>query len=596
MNKKAVVFLILFLLSFFVSLFLNVSKINIPNFNGLNKKISIDIFFKENKQSDVFLDNQKILNKFKIDNNHYLFVQNNFKNVKNINFSNLENIEKIQVYIGYKLINVNKPSSNIEINNSKNIFDKILISILSFFYNFQFYILSYIFLFFFLSNFKNRFKTKKILISILTFGFLIRLCEINSVPFWDDEIYVLAATAKYSPISALFNDAGNPPFYFILFKIYRLLINNPVFFKFSSVLIGTSFIFFFYLYLKKNIGTKNALFGAFLASINIILIHFSQEIRCYMLLMFLAILNSLFLLNFNPKKTKGYLISTILILYTHFYAAFLIFYNFIFGIIFFFKNKFKLINFIRINIIAFICYLPLIIYKKTSITSNFNSWIQIPTLIDYTLSIKVFCLNFFVFLSFFSLLFYIYFKTNKKQKIFILYNVFAIISIFILAILFTYSIKPIFCYRYFYIVFAHFIALVILAITYKYNKIRFLIPILIFIFCFISQRINYQKLFCNHNLYLDFIQKDIDYKKQNYIFMSDTVSEYKEFKDRFKNAKIIYLPINTGIKTLDLNKYDIQKPSTVYVLNLYLDENTLNKAKIELYKTNLGVFSKVEFN
>lgn len=593
MNKRAIFFLISFILSFFVSLFFNYSKINIPNFYGLNKKIGIDVVFKNDKISDIFLDKEKDLNRAKIDKNHYLFLQKNYKKVENISFSNPENIEKLQIYLDYKLIDAEK-SENIKIDNSKNIFDKISILILSFFYNFQYFIFSYIFLFLFFVEFKYNFKTKNILIFILTLAGLLRLTELNSVPFWDDEIYVLAASANYSSILELFNDPGNPPLYFILFKIYRSIVQNSTFYRLSSVLLGVSFVYFFYLYLKKFINTKNALIGAFLASINIILIHFSQELRCYMLLMLLATINSIFLFKFNKKTKLKYLISTILILYTHFYSAFFVFYNFIFGLTIF-KNS-KLISFIKINILAFLCYLPLIIYKKTSLISDFNSWIKTPTLLDYSLAIKVFCLNFIVFICFFALLIYLYLKSNKKQKLFITYNSFAIISVFIFAILFTYLIKPIFCYRYFYIIFPCFLALSIFVMTFKY-KIKYLIPILIFVFCFISQRVNYQKLFCNHNLYLDFVQKDINQNKQNYIFMSDTVSKYKEFQDLFKdkNAKIIYLPINTGMKTLILEEYNIKKPSVVYVLNLYLDEKTINEADVELYKTLLGVFSRVEF-
>ena len=60
-------------------------------------------------------------------------------------------------------------------------------------------------------------------------------------------------------------------------------------------------------------------------------------------------------------------------------------------------------------------------------------------------------------------------------------------------------------------------------------------------------------------------------------------------------TKVIYLPVNQGISTLDIEKYEIEKPSNLYVVNLYLTDNILNNAKnIELYKSPLGVFSKTE--
>ena len=56
MKKR--LFFIFFILSFIFSLFINFNKINIPYFGGLNKKISLDVKFKnsleENKGSILF--------------------------------------------------------------------------------------------------------------------------------------------------------------------------------------------------------------------------------------------------------------------------------------------------------------------------------------------------------------------------------------------------------------------------------------------------------------------------------------------------------------------------------------------------------------
>jgi hypothetical protein len=108
------------------------------------------------------------------------------------------------------------------------------------------------------------------------------------------------------------------------------------------------------------------------------------------------------------------------------------------------------------------------------------------------------------------------------------------------------------------------------------------------------QRVNYQNLYCNHNLYLEFIKNDVNISKTNYVFLTDTVQSYREFD--VEGVKMIYLPVNIGIEDIDLTKYD-SRPFVAYVLNLYLNEATIQKAeKIELYKTPLGVFTKAEFN
>ena len=587
MNKKALIFLIIFVLSFFVSLFLNAPKIKVPYFNSLYQEVQVDVFF--NKQPPrVFLENREMRNYIKIDEGHYLFVPYRYDLVKNITIKNIENVEKITIFNGNKGIFLDEVKEKIELNNDKKLFDKIGISILSFFYNPQFYIVSYIFLFLFLYNFQFNSKRNKIaLFSLLLISFLLRMTQINNIPFWDDEIYILSHTNKWLET---FQDPGNPPLYFILFKIYRSILKNPEFYRFSSVVIGLIFNICFYTYLKSIFNKKTALIGLGFISFSIVLIYLSQELRCYMLLMLMAVLGAYFLFKFNKKTKYFYLITIVSILYTHFYAAFLVFYNFIFGLTIF-KNKEKIKSFIIINLIAFFAYLPILIYKKIGLISDFNTWMDFPTLNGMNLVVDTLFGNVYAMVAFLILFGIFYHRANKKNKLFLKYNLFSILFVLICSLLFTYLIKPIFYYKYFYVIFPFVLAIIAyISKQFLNKKIGFvLIFILFFLFSF---RLNKQNLYCNHNLYIDFIRHDIDKTKLNYIFMADTVEGYKKFD--IDGAKILYLPINQGIDSLDIRKYNIKTPDILYLLNLYLDDNLLRLAKkIDLYKTPLGVFCKV---
>ena len=593
MNKKTLIFLILFVISFFISLFFNVSKINIPYLNGIFKEVQTDVTFK-NKAPAVFYENEQTRNYIKIDKHHYLFKPNGLKHVENIFLTDTKNIEKIVIYNGNEPIFIDKIQIPIKIDNNKKILDKISIAFLSFFYNPFLYIIPYIFLILFLYNSTFKYKTKWFLITFLMLGFLLRLSQINDIPFWDDEIYILVHTSKQAKLIDLFNDPGNPPLYFVLFKIYRTIVQNPEFFRYFSVFLGIIFNYCFYIYIKSFLGKKKALFGLFLVSINIILIYFSQEIRCYMLLMLLAVLNSFYLFKFNKKYKIHYFLSSTLILYTHFYGTFFVLYNFIFGNILFFKKRKKLINFLTINLISFLSFLPLLFYKKQNLTNSFNSWMKEPQTMDFIIAAQVFAGKITFCIIFFVVCFLIYKRLKRKsEKLFFKYNFFAIISIFIFATIFSYLIKPIFCYRYFYVVFPCYLALVVMFTTYNYKtKLKTILQIALFLLLTTNSKVNYQNLFCNHNLYLDFIKHDLDKAKNNYIFMSDTVINYQNFE--IKNQNFIYLPVNQGIEALDIEKYKIKNPAIVYVPNLYLTENVIKKAKkIELYKTPLGIFCKI---
>ena len=416
----------------------------------------------------------------------------------------------------------------------------------------------------------------------------------------DDEIYTIKITELNSPLDLLLSDPGNPPLYFILFKIFRLLIQNSDFWRVSSVIFGSIFNIAFYIYIKKVLNKNSAQIALFIMSINIVMIYFSQELRCYMLLMLFSVLSSLFLFNFNKKNKLYYFISSMALLYTHFYGAFFVLYNFFFGFFIYLSKKRKW-DFLKINLLSFLFFLPLLIFKKESITTDFNSWITKPDWFDIRLVFETFSGHSLLFLVFLIIgIFLIKTVKKRKEKVFIIYNFNAILFVFFASLIFSFLIKPIFCYRYFYVVYPCYIALVsyLLSINYKF-KAQIILKTVILILFVLNSRLNYQNLFCNHNLYLEFIKNDIDYINNNYIFMSDTVQGYSKFEDTFKNKKnveIVYLPVNKGIKEINFKDFNLKKPYCAYVLNLYLKDDVFDSNyDIELYKTPLGVFSKTVF-
>jgi len=347
-NFKQTIFLILFVLSFIFCVFCNYEKINIPYFGGIYKIVKVDAIYK-NEAPRVFFDDDEIKTGTKIQENHFVYSTNKIKRIKKISFENSENIEKLIIYNGNEAIFENNVKKGIEINNDKSFLDKFTIILLSFFYNFKLFGLSYLFLFLYLYNFKSKVPYRIVFIALLTLGLIVRCAQINSIPFWDDEIYVLNACAPYSKLTALFNDPGNPPVHFILFKIYSFFVKNLDFARYSSVITGFLFNIAFYYLAAFFYGKKKALFALLITVFNVVLIYFSQEIRCYMLLMLFSVLNTFFLFKFSNKNKIKYLISCLLILYTHFYAAFFVLWNFLFGLFLFKKNLLKLKPFLKIS-------------------------------------------------------------------------------------------------------------------------------------------------------------------------------------------------------------------------------------------------------
>lgn len=604
MNKKfCLIFFLIFLFSLFFNIKTNFNRINVPYFNGLNKKVSLDVSYKTSKKSEIYFDNKKLNKSQKIDENHYLYFLKDNRKINTISISNFENVDKIYLYNGFKMEKIK--TNSFKIDNSKSKLTQIGIIFLSFFYNFQFYLSSYFFLVLFLyfffkeeKPFKVNFKT--IFFMILFLGIFLRLIQLNTIPFWDDEIFILTHCVNVS-LKMAFQDAGNPPLFFILFKIWSFIFKKECFYRLLALVFGVLFNIVFYFYLKMFFKKQKALLGFFVVSINLALIYLSQEIRCYGLLILLNVLCSIFLFQFILKRKKKalllYFITTLCFLYTHYWASFIVLFNFIFGSVLLFKRKAQFKNFIIVNLISFLLFIPEIILKRQSLTGDFNSWLKAPDFLDINLAIQTLMGNVLIFLLFLGLLFFCYKKAKKQDKILISYNAFLILFVFILATLFSYLIKPIFCYRYFYCVYPNCFILFIFLATFKFFKKQnyFLTFVLLILFT-VFQRINYQNLFCNHNLFLDFIKNDIDKTKTNYVFLSDTVMNYLPFENQLKKDKVNfqYLPIGLGINTFSIKNLKLQKPYCIYLLNLYLDEYTLKNTNVELFKTNLGVFVKIE--
>ena len=602
MNKTKILSL-LFFTAFVISLvytfFIKFDEISVPYFKGIRKSVQTDVIYKT-EPTKVLYDDKAADIKIKIDKNHYLYGEKTYKKVKKISFQDKTSIDEVLIYNEKQVTQYKTVPDSIEINNEKNIIEKTTISFLSFFYNYKLFLISYLFLILFLSFSKLNFNHKATFILITLIAFLLRITQLNEIPFWDDEIYVLSHTAKYSKFIEMFNDPGNPPLFFIIFKIWRTIVQKEQLFRYLSVITGIIFNVVFYFYIRQWLNKSKALFAYFVAAISLMLIYFSQEIRCYMLLMLFSCVSSFLLFKYNKKTNKLYFINSVLMLNTHFYGCFLWLYNFVFGVSIFYKNKKRTKSFIINNLISFLIFIPNVIFKTKSLTSEFNAWIQKPILGDLIQVLKDFSYSMLIILLFIGVVFYCYNKTiSPRQKLFIKYNSFAILSVIIFSFVFSYLIKPVFQYRYFYVVYPFYLALCICVICYNYKTIyKSFLRFLFFILFLTTGRLNTQNFYNNSDLYYNYVKQDIDSSKRNYVFFNNTVENHKNFRIGIEDkAKLIYLAVDKGMNDIDPKAYNIDFPCVCYILNLYLKENVYEKASdIKIYKTPLGVISKISYN
>lgn len=603
MNKNkiiSVLFFILFVLSVIFTISTRFDEISVPYFKGIRRSIQTDVIFK-NKPTEILYDNNSADISIKINDYHYLFGEKTYKKISKIKFGKKESIKELLIFKGNTVKKYENIPDEIKIDNEKNIMEKSTITFLSFFYNYKLFLLSYLFLILAVtfSNLKFNHKTTFYLITFL--AILLRITQLNEIPFCDDEIYILTHTGNCAKLIEMFQDPGNPPFYFIVFKIWRSIIQNENYYRFLSVIAGVLFNICFYIYIKNWLGKTKALTAYFMVAISLILIYFSQEIRCYMFLILFSITSAILLFKYNHKTKILYLINSILLLNTHFYGALIWLFNLIYGISIFYKKKNRIKSFLINNTISFLIFIPNILFKINSITSEFNTWIKKPDLRGFIEVLQNFSVSLIVFCLFLFVLFYLYKKTKTpKTKLFLKYNILAIVSVIVFSLIFSLTVKSIFHYRYFYVIYPFYLALCTYVVCFEYKTIfKFFIQFLFFILFCTTARLNTQNLYNNSDLYFNLVRQDLDSTKTNYVFLNNTLKNYKPYENAFQNkAQIIYLKVDVdGVVDINPLEKNIKTPCVCYILNLYLKDEVYSKADdIELYKTPLGLITKVIYN
>jgi len=246
-----------------------------------------------------------------------------------------------------------------------------------------------------LSIFAKKYNIGSLLIIILMVGIILRFYGLTVQSYWVDELFTLS-TANPSAtflesINKVLRDLVHPPVYNVLlwtwFKIFGFTEYAG---RSFSAFVGSLSIIAIYYLGKETFNKKVGLYAALIVSLNYFLIYFSQEARSYMLFFLLTILSYLFL--FKSIRTKSmyyiflYTFFTLLLLYTHYFAFFLIasqFFVFLYYIVILPKNRKKLIYLgIFPMIIIALSVAPLlynILNSESTIATKNMAWCHAPT-------------------------------------------------------------------------------------------------------------------------------------------------------------------------------------------------------------------------
>jgi 4-amino-4-deoxy-L-arabinose transferase-like glycosyltransferase len=166
---------------------------------------------------------------------------------------------------------------------------------------------------------------------IVLLGLGLRLYDISQNSLSLDEGYTLFL-AKKSPgvmVRAIMAEDNHPPLHYLAMRYWVKIAGQSEFaLRLPSAVIGTLSIFAMYALAAAAFGSGPGLAGAFILALSRYHIALSQEARGYSLMVLLCILSYYFFFLVQKKPDKKnislYIVTSVLLFYTHYYGAFVI--------------------------------------------------------------------------------------------------------------------------------------------------------------------------------------------------------------------------------------------------------------------------------
>lgn len=169
------------------------------------------------------------------------------------------------------------------------------------------------------------------IILICLAGLVMRLWGLTYQSLWLDELHTMNEADPANSWATLFGflktSEHHPPLFFILERFSFNIFGHTAFAaRFVSALAGTAGIWAIYRLGKEVLNKQLGIFCAILTCINFFCISYSQEARPYALAFLLTTLSFTELIKLlkaaSKKNTIWYGITTLLLLYTHYYGLF----------------------------------------------------------------------------------------------------------------------------------------------------------------------------------------------------------------------------------------------------------------------------------
>jgi len=169
------------------------------------------------------------------------------------------------------------------------------------------------------------------LLAIVLIGLFLRVYNLATQSFYWDEVFSAVTAQLTLPriVAATAHDVHPPLYFFILHYWVALFGASDFTIRFLSLLFAVLAIPMVYLLGRHLFDKEVGLVGAFILAFSSFNIQYSQEARMYTLMLFLTLISMYFFVRFVERTSLaisvGYVLSTVLLLYTHVFGLLVVF-------------------------------------------------------------------------------------------------------------------------------------------------------------------------------------------------------------------------------------------------------------------------------
>ncbi|NNJ97729.1 MAG: hypothetical protein HKP12_11280 [Gammaproteobacteria bacterium] len=237
-----------------------------------------------------------------------------------------------------------------------------------------------------------------ILLGILLLAVALRFLAIDGRGLWTDEVFSFdfARLSSLAIMTAAANDV-HPPLYFLLLHFWMEIFGgSELSLRSLSVVFSVTSVYLVYRLGLVIFNKETAFIAALLLAVSKFSVVYAQEVRMYSVLLCFALLSSYFLFAWlQQQKTKHlvlYSVSSVLLLYTHVYALFIVCAQVIFVLskfLFFGNSNRQLVRSWSLGMVAIgTLYIPwglVLLSQMQSVGGDrayLISWIKEPTLLN----------------------------------------------------------------------------------------------------------------------------------------------------------------------------------------------------------------------